>query len=135
MKNLHKILNESIINEDILSEKEIDNIINDYFRKKNFNLVWSTAEVFRYTKVLVSRLRKADIIDEWSECLNPENYNQKEIEETLEKSFAIFTVHPDWTLKNFVAYEESGVKHGDPFNYNEYHYEYLLNKILAKYPD
>ena len=134
MKSLRESLTMAI-NENELKPVEIDNIINNYLKDKGFDLVWNTDEVFRYTKATNSAIRKADVIEHWSDGLDSATNTPEEIKEILDDSFAILTVHPEWTLKDFVAYHESGVRMGDPFKYNESQYEWLLNKILKKYPN
>lgn len=136
MKDLHMYLVESMmINENESQTNEIDDIINDYLKKNNFNLIWNTSEVFRYTKVIVSAIRKADVIEAWWPSINPATNSSEDVKKILDDSFAILKIHPEWTLKEFVAYEQSGVKLGEPFKYNERQYEWLLNKILKKYPN
>ena len=131
MKSLQEYITEAMALKENMNVNDIDKIINDWLKKNGITFEWNTKDVAKYVKAIQSQYKLTDEIERWEYDLE----GTTDTDKLFAVIFEVLKLHPDWGLKEYVAWRNSGVKVAEPDKYNEYQFNYNLNKILKKFPN
>ena len=131
MKSLQEYITEAMALKENMNVNDIDKIINDWIKKNGITFEWNTKDVAKYVKAIQSQYKLTDEIERWEYDLE----GTTDTDKLFAVIFEVLKLHPDWGLKEYVAWRNSGVKVAEPDKYNEYQFNYNLNKILKKFPN